>query len=97
MKRNQRDFDERLASAVLRILKRLGVGIELYFTVREGGYAARVETEESTLSTGFLHRNDAQQIAQVRYGGSLEQTLRWFDEGKLCFGVRDDSRIVGKM
>lgn len=97
VKQKQRDFSERLASAVLRILKRCGVGIELYFTVREGDQAARVETPASLLWTGFLHRNEAQQIAAVKHGGSLAQTLRWFDEGKLCFGVKDGSRIVGKM
>lgn len=97
LKRAQRDFGARLASAVLRMLKRLGVGIEIYFTVREDGHAAVMETRDSSLSTGFLHRNDAQQIAEVKYGGGLEQTLRWFDEGKLCFGVKDGSRIVGKM
>lgn len=97
VRKKQRDFGERLASAALRILKRCGVGIELYFTVREGETEARVETGDSSLRTGFLHRDEAQQIAEVKYGGSLEQTLRWFDEGKLCFGVRDDSRLVAKM
>jgi len=91
-------FFERVADGLLWRLRRIGVSIKPYVTVKEG----EVQPDPEMLNDKFvfceLTEDDIDELLKL---DSLYYTPKklagWFNEGKLCFGLRDGKRLVAKM
>ena len=93
----KRSIRKRILPAVFRRVRKIGIGIVPFVTVREGEGPTNYENTNAALSFGFLAVDDIDELARLEPGVERDMLCNWFSEGKLCFGVRDGSAIVAKM
>lgn len=90
-------FFERVIDGIRWRLGRVGILIRPYVTVREGESAI----ESGSLNTVFIFcsvtRDHIDELIQLEPEYTQEKLAAWFDDGKLCFGLRDGQRLVAKM
>lgn len=86
-----------MLGVLLLVFRRLGVSIDLIVLEREGTGPVAFDPPDKNFSFRFLGPEDVDDLMQLEPGterGSLETLL---GDGKLCFGVWDDARLVAKM
>ena len=88
---------QRLLPGILRRLRQAGVRIEPFVTVREGVVHLELPDAPDTYHFGFLTSADTEDLLSLEAGASHDEITRWFGDGKLCYGVRDGSRLIAKM
>lgn len=90
----------RAAQAAARRLERVGIAISVFFLVREGAVAPQ-ETPQDDRYGQFpvvtLVPSDINEIVELDPAESHALARERFDEGNLCFGLRDGARLVAKM
>ncbi len=87
-----------IAEAIGWRLGRLGVQIELFFMVREGGLTANLPPPREDFSFVRLSPTDLQDILGLDSTEQQVKVLARFNDAKdLCFGLRDGSRLVAKV
>lgn len=82
---------------ILRLLRWIGINIDLLIIVREGGIPVENAQPRSDYVFDALTPADVDQLIQLEPGTEPEKLRKWFQEGKLCFGLRDNSRLIAKM
>ena len=83
--------------ALLRRMTRVGIRIDPFTTVCEGETPVELAQPSSDYSFGFLTTANTEDLIRLEPGTDREKLNAWFQAGKLCFGVWDDSRLIGKM
>lgn len=83
--------------ALLRRLARIGIVLEPFLVVREGENRVGTAFASDRFSFVRLVKSDAAEIVQLDPSKSEKEIRERFDEGKLCFGMRDGSRLIAKM
>lgn len=78
-------------------MARIGIRIEPFVTVREGGTPIEIASPPDAYRLGFLTAADVGDLVRLEPKVDRNELDTWFREGKLCFGVWDDSRLIGKM
>jgi len=78
-------------------LRRVGVTIELFLTVREGENPTDFDQTHCIFSLGFLTAAEVDELIRFSGGTSREELCDWFREGKLCYGVRDGPLLIARM
>ena len=102
MSRNSRriPLGRRVVLGILAGLRRVGITIHPFLTVREGenepAYEASGDARRD-LRFGFLTETDVDDLVRLQPGVEAAGLRQWFGEGKLCFGVKDGSRLIAKM
>ena len=91
-----RPFRSRVLGLILRPLRWIGIDIDLLIIVREGGMPVENSLSRSDYDFDALTPADVDQLIQLEPGTNPEQLQEWFQEGKLCFGLRDNSRLIAK-
>jgi GNAT superfamily N-acetyltransferase len=87
----------RTLSALLRRMKWIGIKIEPFVTVCEGESPVEIAAPPATFGFGFLTAADVEDLIRLEPGADREMLNSWFREGKLCYGIRDNSRLIAKM
>ena len=90
-------FLRQIPSGILYRLRRVGIKIDPFLTVREGDCSLNLDHLTNAFSLGFLSATSIEELVQLEPGSRRDEITDWFREGKLCFGVRDGSRLVAKM
>lgn len=102
MSRNSRQVPlwRRVVLGILERLKRIGVTIHPFLTVREGenesAHGAADDGRQS-FRFGFLTEADVDDLVRLEPGVEAAPLLEWFREGRLCFGAKQESRLIAKM
>ena len=81
---------------ILAVLRRVGIRIEPFLTVW-GGEKLALTGDMSGYIMAFEDAAAIEEIMAVEPGSDREEITGWFDQGRLCFGVRDGQRLVAKM
>lgn len=87
----------RILRRLINVLKKAGVNIEPFLTVREGENSAAPANVPDQFRLGFLDAEDLDELVKLEPGSNRDEISRWLQEGVLCFGVRDQSRLIAKM
>ena len=87
----------RLLSALLRRMTWIGIRIDLFITVREAETPVEIAQPPDAYNFSYLTAADVDDLIRLEPGADRERLNTWFREGKLCYGVRDSSRLVAKM
>ena len=87
----------RVLEAILRGMTWFGIKVELFTTVREGETYVEIAQATEAYEFGFLTAIDVEDLTRLEPGTDREKLITWFREGKLCYGVRDNSRLIAKM
>lgn len=93
----KRPLRKRIVPGLLRRLRRVGIRIEPFITVREGETPVQVAEPPNAFSFGFLSDSDVEDMVRLEPRSVRQNLIAWFAQGKLCFGVRDQSRLIAKM
>jgi len=93
----KRPFRKRLLPALLRRTKWIGIRIDLFITVREGETPVEIAQPPRAYNFGFLTEKNIEDLKGLQPRTDPEKLHTRFREGKLCFGVRDNSRLIAKM
>ena len=88
---------KRILPAIFWRVRRIGISIDLFLTVREGETPVNFDQTDDALSFGFLTVADIEELVRFEPGSGRDSLLQLFREGKLCYGVRDGSPLVAKM
>ena len=88
---------QRWLGGVLRRLRHVGIQTELFLVVREGQRATAILQSDGELACGFLTSEDVPALVALEPGTDPEKCRAWFAEGKMCFGARQDNKLVAKM
>jgi RimJ/RimL family protein N-acetyltransferase len=75
----------------------IGIRIDLFFTVREAETPVEIAQPPDAYNFSYLTAADVDDLIRLEPGADRERLNTWFREGKLCYGVRDNSRLVAKM
>ena len=86
-----------ILAAFLRGMTWLGIRADLLVIVREGEYPVEIDQPAASYDFRFLSQADIEQLVRLEPDVDKEQLETWFDEGKLCYGVWDGSRLIAKM
>jgi len=81
----------------MRRLRWIGIRMELFITVREGETPVAIAQPPETFHLAFLSAADIEDLIRLEPGADREELNAWFREGKLCYGIWDDSRLIAKM
>lgn len=87
----------RILRRLIHVLKKAGVNIEPFLTVREGENSVAPADIPDQFRLGFLGAEDLDELASLEPGSNRDEIERWLQEGVLCFGVRDETRLIAKM
>ena len=87
----------RILPGILRRLKPIGIQIDPFLVVREGEKPLDLDTSASAFQFGFLSEAEIDELIHLQPGAVRSELLDWFGEGKLCFGVKHNKRLVAKM
>jgi hypothetical protein len=87
----------RILPFIFFLLNKVGIKISPFLTAREKGAPPDFDPTASPYGLGFLDATDIDEILEVESGSKRDEIVGWFEEGKLCFGVRDGSRLIAKM
>ena len=78
-------------------LERVGIHIEPFFMVREGGRQSDARPLDNQFRLVTLTAADIGELMQLDKEETEAKVLRCFNAGALCFGLRDGDRLVAKM
>ena len=92
-----RHLGTRILWALMRRLRWIGVRLEPFITVREGETIVEVAEPPDTFRFEFLCAEDVDELIRLEPVTNREELNTWFKEGKLCFGVWDESVLIAKM
>jgi GNAT superfamily N-acetyltransferase len=81
--------------AILRRLRKIGIHLEPFFTVREGGQI--LPTKSSNFRFDFLAENDFEALVEFSRSEERQVLRSWLDQGKRCFVAWDGSRMIANM
>ena len=87
----------RVLAALIRRLRWIGIRLEIFLTVREGETPVEVAQPPDAFSFALLTAADVDDLVRLEPVSDREELLGWFQEGKLCYGIRDQSRLIAKM
>ena len=90
-------FGKKILHGLLRRLSRLGLHIELFFVVREGEAGGVSTMVLPRLTCGFLRADDIPELIRLEPDAVPADLREWFGTGRLCFGVKDNQRLIAKM
>lgn len=90
-------FRKRIAPGILRRLRRIGLHVEPFLVVCEGDELADLDSSQVDYHFGFLTEADIDELVRLEPKLARDRLREWFREGKLCFGVKDGSRVIAKM
>ena len=88
---------KRILPALLRRMTWVGVRIDPFITVSEGETAVEIPEPPDSFSFNFLTAANVEDLIRLEPGTEREKLDTWFREGKLCYGVWDNARLIGKM
>jgi len=88
---------KRILPALLRRMTWIGIRIDLFITVREGEMPVETTQPPDAYNFRFLTVADIDDLIRLEPATDPEELNTWFREGKLCYGVWDNSRLIGKM
>lgn len=88
---------KRLFPALLHRLRWIGVSVHPFIVVREGEASVSLDKSVGRYDFGLLSEADLEELILLEPGSDREKLQRWFRQGKLCFGLRDESRLIAKM
>ena len=88
---------QRILPALLRRMTWIGIRIDPFMTVREGESPVEIADSPDSYSFGFLSAANVEDLIRLEPGTDREKLNAWFREGKLCYGVWDNARLIGKM
>lgn len=88
---------QRILPALLRRTHWIGIRIVPFVTVCEAEVPVDIAQPPESYELSFLTASDIENLIQLEPSANREEISAWFREGKLCYGVRDDSRLVAKM
>jgi len=86
-----------ILAAFLRALSWIGVRIDLLVIVREGESPLDVSQSPDGYDYGFVSATDIEQLYRLDPENNRQKLAKWLQEGKLCFGIRDNGRLIAKM
>lgn len=81
----------------LRGMRRLGVTVDAFITVREGESPSASFDADDSLTFGFLTASDIDEMLRLEPHSDRTKQLERFADGKLCYGVKDGSQVIAKM
>lgn len=81
----------------MRRLRWIGIRMELFITVREGETPVEVAQPPDAFRFAFLTVADVDDLIQLEPASDRQELIDWFREGKLCYGIWDQSRLIAKM
>lgn len=81
----------------MRALSWIGVRIDLLVIVREGEAPIDVSQSTGDFDYGFISATDIEELYQLDPENDREKLETWFQEGKVCFGIRDKQRLIAKL
>jgi RimJ/RimL family protein N-acetyltransferase len=86
-----------ILAAFLRALSWIGVRIDLLVIVREGETSIDVPQSPDNYNYDFVSAADSEELYRLDPENDREKLATWFQQGKLCFGIRDNRRLIAKM
>lgn len=87
----------RFLPGLLNNLRRLGITISPFLTVREGEFPSSLGVATAELPSRFAGVDDIDGILSLEPGQQREKLASWLAEGKMCFMVEDGPKVVAKM
>jgi RimJ/RimL family protein N-acetyltransferase len=93
----KRSFRKRILPAILRRVRWIGIRIEPFLIVREGETPVNFDQRHNAFSFSVLTAADIEELVRFDPGTERDKLRSWFQEGKLCYGVRNASLLVAKM
>jgi GNAT superfamily N-acetyltransferase len=82
----------RIFPAILRRLRKIGIHLEPFFTVREGEH--RLPIQDSKFRFDFLAENEFEALVEFSQSEGRQVIRSWLDEGKRCFVAWDGPRLI---
>lgn len=95
--RKKRPIQVRILGVGLRVLRWLGINVDLLVLEREGMAPVDFTPPDSGLTFGYLELQDIDELVRLDSTNSRDTVDEMFRDGKLCFGVWDDTRLIAKM
>lgn len=86
----------KLLKGITRRLDRLGLHVEPFLVVREGGVDA-MPVGQPSWRGGFLEAADIGELMRLEPGKTARQIEARIASGHLCFGIKVGSRVIAKM
>ena len=83
--------------AIIRGMTWFGIKIELFTKVREGETDVEIAQPNESYKFGLLTETDVEALTRLDPTTGREKLITWFRQGKLCYGIRDNSRLIAKM
>lgn len=96
-KAKSRHLPARIVQGLFRRLKKIGVTIELFITVREGEDSGATVVIPDQFRPDFLGAENIDELLRLDRTSERQELETWLQKGILCFGVWDQSRLVAKM
>lgn len=93
-KRSIRDWSLVL---LIRVMRLFGVNMDLLVKVREGESISGRSEYKDRFHSRWLDRADLPDLVKLEPDADASQLEAWFREGKLCFGIWEDHRLIAKM
>jgi len=84
-------------AALLRGMKLIGIRIDLLVIEHENEISVETAQPPDNYDFGFLTAVNVEEIVRLDPEIDREKLKVWFREGRLCYGVRDNSRLIAKM
>lgn len=75
----------------------IGINVDLLIRVREGEMPIDSAKHSSKYESRFLSDADLQSLLALEPESDPGDLTKWFQEGKHCFGMWDESRLIAKM
>lgn len=86
----------RTARAILRRLRRIGLHLNPFFTVREGELAQSEPVASNEFQFGFVRDDQFDALAEIEQSEDRQTLRSWLKEGKRCFAAWDGPRLIAK-
>lgn len=71
--------------------------MEIFLTVREGETPVDIAQPQDAFTSAFLTVADVDDLIRLEPDSDRQKLIDWFQEGKLCYGIWDQSRLIAKM
>jgi len=95
--RKSRPLRLRFLGVLLRVIRGLGINIDLIVLEREGAGPVDFTPPENDFTCRFLGPKDIQDLLRLDAKADRDSLESMFRDEKLCFGMWDDARLVAKM
>jgi RimJ/RimL family protein N-acetyltransferase len=84
-------------AALLRALSWVGIKIDLLVIVREGETPIDTSHSPDEYDYSFVSATDVEELYQLDPESDRKKLATLFQDGKVCFGIRDNGRLIAKM